>query len=146
MSYTFNEWQKMTPEQRKEAGSAAAPTLVKVLTGALFLTVIFFLVLLLKTCGGSDKPPLTAEQKHQKQLEAQFSSLTGEHRNLAYVLQKSMNDPDSYEHVKTNYWDMQDSIVLKTTIRGKNGFGAKVVKTYRAVSDMEGNIRNITEE
>ena len=40
-----------------------------------------------------------------------------------------MNDPDSYDHVETRSWDMKAYLIISTTFRGKNAFGA-IVKDY----------------
>lgn len=81
-----------------------------------------------------------------KRLESQFSPWDGSHRSLERAIQKSMNDPDSYEHVETTYRDMGDSLIVSTTFRGKNGFGAVVKNTVVAQVDLDGNILSILSE
>ena len=49
-----------------------------------------------------------------------------------------MNDPDSYEHVKTEYWDKGDYLIVKTTFRGKNAFGGVVVNWVTVKTDLDG--------
>ncbi len=56
-----------------------------------------------------------------------------------------MNDPDSYDHVETVYWDMGDYLVVRTTYRGKNAFGGVVVNWVKAKVNLDGNIIEITE-
>ena len=89
----------------------------------------------------ANKARIAAERK--KKLEPQFSAWDGSHRGLERVIKKTMNDPDSYDHVKTVYWDMEKYLVLKTTFRGKNAFGGLVVDWVKAKSDMDGNIIEI---
>ena len=36
----------------------------------------------------------------------------------------SLNDPESYEHIKTTYKDFNDFIIVNATFAAKNGFGA----------------------
>lgn len=57
-------------------------------------------------------------------------------------LEKTMNDPDSYEHVETKYVPNDDTtaVVLITKIRGKNAFGAKILTSYVAKVDMNGTV------
>lgn len=54
-----------------------------------------------------------------------------------------MNDPDSYDHVKTYYYDMGDHLIVVTSFRGNNAFGGKVLNTYTAKISMEGKILEI---
>jgi hypothetical protein len=57
-----------------------------------------------------------------------------------------MNDPDSYEHEETVYWDMGDHIVVRTTFRGKNAFGGVVKNSIKAKADINtGQIIEIIE-
>jgi len=86
---------------------------------------------------------LAAERK--KKIEMQFSVWDGSHRNLERFIKMTMNDPDSYDHVKTAYWDMGDYLIVKTTFRGKNAFGGVVVNWVKAKVDLDGNIINIME-
>jgi RNA polymerase subunit RPABC4/transcription elongation factor Spt4 len=81
-----------------------------------------------------------------KKLESQFSPWDGSHRTLERAIQKSMNDPDSYEHVETTYRDMGDSLIVSTTFRGKNGFGGTVKNTVVAQVDLDGNILKVISE
>ncbi len=81
-----------------------------------------------------------AEAVRKKQIEAQFSAWDGSHRNLERAIEQSMNDPDSYEHVETVYWDMKSHLVVKTTFRGKNAFGGLVINWVKAKVDLDGNV------
>ena len=89
------------------------------------------------------KQKLAAERK--KKIERQFSAWDGSHRNLERLIKKTMNDADSYDHVKTVYWDMGNYLVVKTTFRGKNAFGGVVVNWVKAKVDLDGNIIKIIE-
>lgn len=73
----------------------------------------------------------------------QFSVWDGSHRMLEYVIENSMNDPDSYEHVKTVYKDMGDYLIVTTRYRGKNAFGVLVVGTTKAKVSLKGEIIRI---
>ena len=79
-------------------------------------------------------------------LKKQFSSWDGSHRNLENIIKKAMNDPDSYEHDETVYWDMDDYIVVKTTYRGRNAFGGIVRNFVKAKISLDGQVLQILDE
>jgi hypothetical protein len=91
----------------------------------------------------ADGTPKTARQI---QLEKQFSAWDGSHNTLTQLIKKAMNDPDSYEHVETKYWDMTDYIVVRTVYSGKNAFGGRVKNFVKAKFDNDGNLLEIIEE
>ncbi|MHB9010389.1 MAG: hypothetical protein ACYC3E_00135, partial [Carboxydocellales bacterium] len=91
-----------------------------------------------------------AKQKKEKEaqerkgmIEKQFSAWDGSHINLTKYIQESMNDPDSYEHVKTVYRDMNDYLIVTTTFRGKNAFGGVVKNSVTAKIALNGDIIEI---
>ncbi len=84
-------------------------------------------------------------EARKKRLEKGFSAWDGSHRGLTKVIKESMNDPKSYEHVETNYWDMGDHLVVRATFRGKNAFGGVVKNSVRAKTDLDGNVLEIME-
>lgn len=97
-------------------------------------------VLLIVTCmnascdappGGVQPPakPKTLEELRQEGIERQFNPWDGSHIRATELIKASMNDPNSYEHVKTTYVDGGDHLVITTTFRGKNAFGGVVVNT-----------------
>ena len=86
-----------------------------------------------------------AQENRKKEIEKQFSAWDGSHRQLERYIKQNMNDPDSYEHVETKYWDMGDHLVVLTKYRGKNAFGGKVLGMTKAEVDMQGNVIRIME-
>lgn len=88
----------------------------------------------------------TTKTPRQIEIEKQFSSWDGSHRNLEKLIKQNMNDPDSYEHVETKYWDMDDHLVVMTTFRGKNAFGGVVKNFIKAKVDMNGNIIEVIDQ
>jgi PBP1b-binding outer membrane lipoprotein LpoB len=104
--------------------------------------LIAFAIIVTASCS-SPAPPV---ETHQSKVDKLFSSFDGSHIEFAKLIKNNMNDPESYEHVKTVYWDMIDSVVVKTTVRGNNQYGAKQTISYRGVSDLNGILRNITLE
>lgn len=88
----------------------------------------------------------TPKTERQIKLEKQFSAWDGSHIELTKIIKKAMNDPDSYEHVETKYWDMKDHIVVRETYSGKNAFGGRVKNWVKAQFDDDGNLLKIMEE
>lgn len=88
----------------------------------------------------------TPKTERQIQLEKQFSAWDGSHMGLTKIIKKAMNDPDSYEHVETKYWDMKEFIVVRTTYSGKNAFGGRVKNFVKAKFDDAGNLIEVMEE
>ena len=87
--------------------------------------------------------PKTPEQTRKESLQKLFSAWDGSHRALTEVIKKSMNDPGSYEHEETVYWDKGDHLIVKTTFRGKNAFGGVVKNWVMAKVDLNGNVIEI---
>ncbi len=90
----------------------------------------------------SSKPskPKTKEEIRKEKIEEHFSAWDGSHRGLTKLIKKSMNDPDSYDHVETRYSDKGDHLIVKTTFRGKNAFGGVVKNWVIAKVDLDGNV------
>jgi hypothetical protein len=88
----------------------------------------------------------TSKTEREIKLDKQFSAWDGSHLKLTELIKGAMNDPDSYEHVKTVYWDMKDHIIVRTIYSGKNAFGGRVRNWVRAKIDDNGNIIEIMDE
>lgn len=57
-----------------------------------------------------------------------------------------MNDPDSFEHVSTRYYDLEEYLIIDMNFRGNNAFGATVIDSVRARVDVRtGEILEILE-
>ena len=87
-----------------------------------------------------EKQKQIAAEEKTKSIESQFSKWNGAHQNLERAIKDSMNDPGSYVHVKTVYWDQGDHLVVQTTFRGKNAFGGVVKNTVKAKVSLDGQI------
>lgn len=61
-----------------------------------------------------------------------MSAWDGSHRELVRVVKENMNDPDSFEHVETQYKLYKDYAVLIMKFRGNNAFGGKVLNSVTA--------------
>ena len=79
----------------------------------------------------------------KEKILKQFSSWDNSHRNLKRWIKDNMNDPKSFEHVKTTYTDKGDYLLVYMNYRGKNAFGATVLQTTIAKVDLDGNILSI---
>ncbi|MBN2157902.1 MAG: hypothetical protein JW807_00800 [Spirochaetes bacterium] len=90
---------------------------------------------------------LEAKQKEaEKRIEnirKQFSAYDGSHYGLESYIKKVMNDPSSYEHVKTGFVDMGDYLVVTTVFRGKNAFGGLVMNSIKAKVSLNGDVLQI---
>lgn len=85
-------------------------------------------------------------QKRKEKIEKQFSPWDGSHYNLERMIKKAMNDPDSYEHDETVYWDKGSYLIVKTVYRGKNAFGGVVKNFVRAKVNLDGDILQIIDQ
>lgn len=99
------------------------------------------------SCSGpDDSKVLSPEQARVEQLRQQFSAWDGSHRGVTASIKRSMNDPDSYEHVETRYSDQGSHLIVVTTFRGANAFGGKVLTTVKAKTDLHGNVLEIAKQ
>lgn len=109
------------------------------------LTVCFFIFI---AFGSDDEESNTnadgtPKTERQIKVESQFSAWDGSHNGLTNLIKKSMNDPDSYEHIETRFKDNEDHIFVITKFRGTNAFGGKVINTVSAKVDFSGNVIQI---
>jgi len=104
-------------------------------------------IIIFAAFGRNSAPDYLSAKKarREKIVEEQFSSLDGSHRGLTELIKKTMNDPSSYDHDETVYWDMGDHLVVLTTFRGKNAFGGIVKNSLKAKVDFKGNVIEILE-
>jgi len=84
-------------------------------------------------------PTLTVEELRKKNIEAQFSLWDGSHNKSVELIKDNMNDPKSFEHDETTYFDQEDHLIVVTTFRGKNAFGGVITNTMRTKVDINGN-------
>ena len=82
----------------------------------------------------------------KKRIKNQFSQWDGSHYNLERLIKKAMNDPDSYKHDETSYWDKGSYIIVQTSYRGKNAFGGIVRNFVKAKVNLDGEIIKILDE
>src|SRR5574343_1183699 len=94
-----------------------------------------------KAAEEEQKKALAAER--DKLISAQFSQWDGAHHGLERFIKENMNDPDSYDHVRTVYWDKGDYLIVKTTFRGNNAFGGKVLNSVKAEVSLDGKVLRV---
>lgn len=100
-----------------------------------------------KSPNSSESESTASPEAARKELiKKQFSAWDGSHPALTRIIKKSMNDPKSYDHVETGYWDQGDHLIVKTTFRGKNAFGGVVVNWVKAKVDLKGNVIELLEQ
>jgi len=72
-----------------------------------------------------------------------FHPWDGSNISLERHIKSKMNDPKSYEHVKTTYQIKDEKLIIYTEFRGKNSFNAMVLNNAVAVEDFDGNILEV---
>lgn len=81
-----------------------------------------------------------------KRIEKNFSGWDGSQRNLVKLVKDNMNDPNSFEHATTKYFDVgENKLVVLMTYRGKNAFGGVVTQNVKVETDLDGNITKVFE-
>lgn len=122
-----------TPAKKK-------PSLIIIVGGGFIgVCVLFGIIAELTGMPKSSPKPRTEEAT----VRPGFSGWDGSNRSLEKIIKDSMHDPSSYAHDKTSYWDLKDHLIVKTTFRGKNAFGAVVKNTVSAKTDLQGNVIEI---
>ncbi|KLU66783.1 hypothetical protein DEAC_c14510 [Desulfosporosinus acididurans] len=82
-----------------------------------------------------EKAAADAKAAYKKWVDSQFSAWDGSNRYLVDLLKKNLNDPKSFEHVETKYWDRGDYLIIKMSYRAKNAFGGLILQNVTAKSD-----------
>ncbi len=90
--------------------------------------------------------PLTAEEVRKEKIEKHFSPWDGSHKGLERLVKENLNDPESYDHIKTTYWDKKDKLRVRMEYRARNGFGGMVVGFVLADVDLEGNVIEVVDQ
>jgi len=81
------------------------------------------------------------ERELNKIIKKKFNTFKGYHIGLKQHIEDRMNDPKSFEHIKTSYKQRADGtihIVMK--YRAKNAFGALILCNSSAILDSKGDI------
>ena len=120
----------------------------EVAKGCLILIVLVAVVVLIfnSTCESEPELPLTKQEIHKENINKLFSAWDGSHIELTKRIKETLNDPKSYEHIKTTYRDLDSLLIITTTFTAKNGFGGTLKKEMIVVSDTLGNIVEVVKD
>jgi uncharacterized alpha/beta hydrolase family protein len=134
---------------KKEVKKSNVGSLLKTLLGIIiFFAFLFALILFVEPDtypSDAPKSKTTKTSSKQDKIKTQFSGWDGSHIKLTKLIRKSMNDPGSYEHVETLYFEFDDIIVVTTKFRGKNMFGGVVLQQVSAEVTIDGEIVKVFE-
>ncbi|OGS20965.1 MAG: hypothetical protein A2252_04545 [Elusimicrobia bacterium RIFOXYA2_FULL_39_19] len=134
---------KLTPEKVNEIKKKGQQLQKGCAIGCLSVFAIFALLFIIGSFSSNSKKtetPKTKDEIRKEQIKNCFSVWDGSCPGLTDYIKKTMNDPDSYKHVKTVYEDKGDYLLVKTTFRGKNAFGGIVVNWVMAKVALNGNV------
>ena len=87
-----------------------------------------------------------AAKDYQSWISNQFSAWDGSNTHLVKLIKEHLNDPKSYQHVETVYWDKGTYILVKMTYRAKNAFGALILQNVTAKVDYVSQIISIVSQ
>jgi hypothetical protein len=87
-----------------------------------------------------------AAADYKEWVNNQFSAWDGSHVYLVNLVKENLNDPKSFQHVKTVYWDKGSYLIVKMTYRAKNAFGALILQNVTAKSDYKTDTITITSQ
>jgi hypothetical protein len=86
---------------------------------------------------------LTKKEIHDKNISMAFNPWDGSHRNLEILIKKSLNDPNSYNHLETTYRDLDSILIITSEFTAKNGFGGTIREGVVVSADTLGNIIDV---
>ncbi|MEX1026863.1 MAG: hypothetical protein WD049_02480 [Candidatus Paceibacterota bacterium] len=146
-----HKFEAKTSEEGKQIACPECGTFILVpKTGLIaILAILVTLALPFLLCGGcltllSDSSSSSSSRSSTSSFESQFSAWDGSHYAVNERIKASMNDPGSFEHVKTIYFEVDDYYIVKTTFRGKNAFGGTVTNTANAQVSRSGTVMDMT--
>jgi len=78
--------------------------------------------------------------------EALFNAWDGSNERLVRYVQDRMNDPDSFEHAETIFFERGDYLFVTMKYRGKNGFGGVITNYINAKIYRSGDIIDVLDD
>jgi len=79
-------------------------------------------------------------------LDSQFSNIDGHHKKLQEYIKSKLHDPSSYQHISTEYKEVNDHLEVLLTYRAKNSYNALVTNRVKAKCDLNtGDVLKIIE-
>lgn len=114
---------------------------------AVYITFGFlFLVVAMIVANTPGKPQPAPAQSQAPRMEEnpllrQFSKWDGSHVTSVAAIKAAINDPDSFKHGETVYFQRKDgTIKVLTTFYARNGFGGMVKALAETIVDAQGNV------
>ena len=92
------------------------------------------------------KKELKAAEERKAKIESQFSVWDGAHHSLENLVEMNLRDPNSYDHISTNYFEMGDHLVVNMKYRARNGFGGMAIGFVKAKYSINGDLIEIVEQ
>ena len=87
-----------------------------------------------------------SDKKSNRQLiERQFSAWNGSHYKLEKSIKAQLKNPDSYQHVSTKYWQVDDGVVVSSTYRATNSLNALITEIAKAKYSFDGKLIGLVE-
>lgn len=78
-------------------------------------------------------------QQHRATMIKQSFTYDGMHLGLRRTVISQLKDPDSFEHISTQYSDKNDYLMVLMKYRAKNSFGGFVVNSVKAKVSLDGS-------
>ena len=103
---------------------------------AIFVLAVLIMAILADM--GDDTPPPTPTRAEQ--IQKHFSPWGGSNKAMVTAAKDMINDPNSFEHIETRYFDADSVINVSMTFTATNPFGARVkIMTFGRI-DNEGKL------
>jgi hypothetical protein len=120
--------------------SKEPPKIIKKLL-LFFIVPVFIFIIVIAILPGDDNTP---DEIKQMQIENQFSGFDSYHIQLVNYVKQNMNDPNSFEHIDTKHWELNDYLIVQMTFTGQNVLGGVVKQNIKAKCNIDnGNIIEI---
>jgi len=88
-------------------------------------------------------PAKTSAEIRMDEVQKCFSGWDGSHRELTRTIKAGMKNPDSYKHVETRYVDNDNHLLVFTTYRGTNSYGAVMTSTITAETLLDCQVNRV---
>tara|TARA_R110000744_G_scaffold31407_1_gene73868 strand:+ start:403 stop:843 length:441 start_codon:yes stop_codon:yes gene_type:complete len=86
----------------------------------------------------SAKVLLSANYKRERQIKNQFSGYDNSHLSLTKHIKSNLKDPESFQHISTQFSDNGSHLIVLMKYRAKNSFGGYVVNSAKAKTSLDG--------
>ena len=114
---------------------------------AVYITfgVLFLVVAAIVAAPGEPQqaPEKAAPTAKEDPVQSQFSKWDGSHVASVAAIKAAINDPDSFKHGETRYWERPDGFKVMTTFYARNGFGGMVKTRAVTVVDLSGHVLSL---